>query len=132
MDVVRELLSGGVAVLLLPSYEHREGGPAAHQASPSPGHEAHLRVDERTRRVTWGGRDLPLTSLEFDLLSTLAREPDRVWPYEELTEEVWRQPFLGDTEAIRSLVKRVRRKLRHCGVPTGPLSVRGIGLRLPL
>lgn len=37
-----------------------------------------LRLDPRKRTVTFAGRGLELTSLEFDLLYTLAEEPGRV------------------------------------------------------
>ncbi|MFN2506600.1 MAG: response regulator transcription factor [Acidimicrobiales bacterium] len=48
-----------------------------------------LLVDEGTRSVTWAGEPVPLTSIEFTLLSVLIRNRTRVVPKAQLLVQVW-------------------------------------------
>jgi DNA-binding response OmpR family regulator len=48
-----------------------------------------LLVDEQQRVVVRGGREIPLTSTEFELLLTLAREPGRVFSKGQLLTLIW-------------------------------------------
>ncbi|GAA1723280.1 hypothetical protein GCM10009809_18930 [Isoptericola hypogeus] len=88
-----------------------------------------LEVDLAAREVTAGGRPIHLSMREFDLLATLASEPDRVWSFADLTRTVWRTVYLGDSDPVVSAVKRLRKRLGS--VPDLRLSsVRGVGYRL--
>jgi DNA-binding response OmpR family regulator len=88
-----------------------------------------LEVDLAAREVTAGGRSIHLSMREFDLLATLASEPDRVWSFADLTRTVWRTVYLGDPDPVVSAVKRLRKRLGS--VPDLRLSsVRGVGYRL--
>jgi DNA-binding response OmpR family regulator len=89
-----------------------------------------LRLDADRREATWRGRPLPLPSREFDLLTALCSDPGRVWTFAELTTQVWKRPFLGDTEAVVSAVKRLRRQLRLATDAVLVESVRGTGYRI--
>jgi len=89
-----------------------------------------LVIDIVARIVTWRGTPIVLTRLEFDLLAMLARHPDSVLEFSDLTEAVWRRQYLGDSDSIRSTVKRLRCKLRAVGADVEVISVRGIGLKL--
>lgn len=88
-----------------------------------------LRVDQAAREVSVGTSKIHMSAREFDLLVALSSDPDRVWSFEELTEEVWQTGYLGDTEQVASTVKRLRKRIaavREVEVA----SVRGIGYRL--
>ncbi|CAM3539681.1 winged helix-turn-helix domain-containing protein [Isoptericola cucumis] len=88
-----------------------------------------LEVDLAAREVTAGGSPIHLSMREFDLLATLASEPDRVWSFADLTRTVWRTVYLGDPDPVVSAVKRLRKRLG--AVPDLRLSsVRGVGYRL--
>lgn len=89
-----------------------------------------LRLDDERRQAYWSDQQIELSARQFDLLATLASSGDRVWTYRELTTAVWHRTYIGDTDAVTSAVKRLRRRL---AVVTSDLlirSVRGIGYRL--
>lgn len=89
-----------------------------------------LRLDADLREASWHGSSLPLSAREFDLLYALARDPGRVWTFAELTTHVWNRPYLGDTDAVVSAVKRLRRQVREVTGAVLVESVRGVGYRL--
>lgn len=70
-----------------------------------------LSVDPSRRRASLDGREIELTTLEFDLLLFLARRPGRVFTREQLLEHVWGRDRYVDARSIDSLVSRLRRKL---------------------
>jgi len=74
-----------------------------------------LRVDPLAREVTCGGRLVPLTPREFDLVSFLARHPGRVISREELLRKVWGYSYVGETRTVAVHVGRVRAKLGEQG-----------------
>ncbi len=91
-----------------------------------------LRLDADLRETTWRGTAVQLSSREFDLLYALAGDPGRVWSFADLTTHVWGRPYVGDTQAVGSAVKRLRRQLRAGAPGVGVESVRGVGYRLTL
>uniref|UniRef100_A0A832I337 Response regulator transcription factor n=1 Tax=Eiseniibacteriota bacterium TaxID=2212470 RepID=A0A832I337_UNCEI len=70
-----------------------------------------LRIDPARRRVERDGVEVPLTTLEFDVLHFLASRPGRVFSREALMSEVWGSDRVVDDRSIDSLVSRLRRKL---------------------
>jgi DNA-binding response OmpR family regulator len=91
-----------------------------------------LRIDSALREATWRGRQLELSTRDFDLLATLVSDGGRVWTFADLTEAVWRRPYLGDVEAVVSAVKRLRRRLTAVTGELAVASIRGVGYRLSL
>ena len=70
-----------------------------------------LTIDPVRRVVERNGTQVPLTTLEFDLLYFLASRPGRVFSREALLEHVWGSGRVVDDRSIDSLVSRVRRKV---------------------
>lgn len=91
-----------------------------------------LLIDSSLREATWRGRALELSTRDFDLLATLVSDGGRVWTFSDLTEAVWRRPYLGDVEAVVSAVKRLRRRLASVTSELAVASIRGVGYRLSL
>jgi DNA-binding response OmpR family regulator len=89
-----------------------------------------LRMDADLREAAWCGTSLPLSAREFDLLFALTCDPGRVWTFAELTTHVWNRPYLGDTDAVVSAVKRLRRQVREVTGSVLVESVRGVGYRI--
>jgi two-component system, OmpR family, response regulator MtrA len=89
-----------------------------------------LRLDADRREATWQGSPLPLSAREFDLLFALCYDRGRVWTFAELTTHVWNRPYLGDTDALVSAVKRLRRQVRQTTGSVVVESVRGVGYRI--
>jgi DNA-binding response OmpR family regulator len=87
---------------------------------------AGVRMDLRTREVTFEGRPVPLTRMEFGLLALLVEHPGRVWSREELLNRVWGYERAPTTRTVDTHVVQLRTKLRAGLIE----SVRGIGYRL--
>lgn len=88
-----------------------------------------LVVDERSRTATLDGRDLDLTTREFDLLAFLLANPNQAFSRPELLERVWDWKF-GDDSTVTVHVRRLRAKIEVN--PSRPLrlqTVWGVGYR---
>jgi two-component system, OmpR family, response regulator ResD len=90
-----------------------------------------LLIDTRARIVQVADREVPLTTLEFELLSFLARHPRLALSREELLRSVWRSDSAWqDAETVTEHVRRLRRKLEEAGLPDDPITtIRGYGYR---
>lgn len=125
LDDLAALVDSGVTIVLLPSqfaeFDERSGPP-----STGP----RIILDPRERSIVRGKRSVPLTRLEYEFLSVLADQPGRLVEYDALSARVWGRPTFGDTEPLRSLVKRLRRKLSEQGVLLDIVCIRGWGFRL--
>ena len=86
-----------------------------------------LEIDPRTRRVTLGGEEIPLTPKEFDLLALLAADPGAVCSRTRILEEVWDPHWYGPTKTLDVHVASLRKKL---GDPSWIETLRGVGFRL--
>lgn len=72
---------------------------------------AELRIDLIDRRVTRLDRAIALPLREFDLLSRLARVPDRIVAREALWRAVWKIDFDPGTNRIEVHMSRLRAKV---------------------
>ena len=94
-----------------------------------------LAIDYERRRVTVAGRAVHLTRTEYELLRILSLDAGRVVSFESLLRQLWANDEEGeeiDTEPVRGVVKRLRRKLgENAARPTWILNERGVGYRMP-
>jgi DNA-binding response OmpR family regulator len=82
-------------------------------------------------RMTVAGRAVELTSTEFSLLATMARQPGRVFTRSQLLDAVRGVAFESYERAIDTHVKNIRRKIEpDQGAPRHLLTVYGVGYRL--
>ncbi|NJD27156.1 MAG: response regulator transcription factor [Chloroflexi bacterium] len=89
-----------------------------------------LAIDEPSRTVTLGGIPLALTTIEFDLLLTLAREAGIVFSRQRLLDRVWGMDYIGDEHVVDVHLGNLRRKLgEDAARPTYVETVRGAGYR---
>lgn len=70
-----------------------------------------LLIDVGTRQALTEGQEIPLTSLEFDILLLLARSPGRVFSPDTIYREVWSLPDLKNTQTVKVHMARMRHKL---------------------
>lgn len=70
-----------------------------------------LSIDLATRRVEVEGEPVKLANKEYELLTALAAEPQRVWTKAELLHDVWGYQSVGRTRTLDSHASRLRRKL---------------------
>jgi DNA-binding response OmpR family regulator len=89
-----------------------------------------LAIDTATRTVSLHGRGVALRRLEYELLLTLAREPERVFTKHELMGLVWGYRAPGSTRTLDSHASRLRHALGAEGYGRWVLNVRGVGYRL--
>lgn len=89
-----------------------------------------LEIDFRSLEVRVGGEKILLSVKEFELLAVLARQPNRVFPLDELYRRVWQSDSMGDTRTLMVHVSNLRKKIQ--ADPSRPQwiqTVRGFGYR---
>jgi DNA-binding response OmpR family regulator len=74
-----------------------------------------LQIDFDDIRVVCRGQKIKLTNKEFNLLSALARSPDRVITRQQLLDSVWGYSYYGDARTLDVHIRRLRQKLGECG-----------------
>ena len=70
-----------------------------------------LKIDKTARRVFVRGEEKNLTSKEFDLLYFLAKNPNHVFPKEELFQQIWGVGPIGDIATVTVHIKKIREKI---------------------
>lgn len=70
-----------------------------------------VALDPLRRQVVVGGRPVPLTSTEFDLLAHLMSQPGRVFTRSQLLSAVWGYPDYSGTRTVDVHIAQVRAKL---------------------
>lgn len=68
-------------------------------------------VDLVAKRVTRDGDDVHLTPKEWDIVEILVRNPGRLVSQRQLLHDVWGPRYETETDYLRVLMGRVRRKL---------------------
>ncbi len=90
-----------------------------------------IQIDPYAHTVTVGGRPVELTPREFDLLHTLALEPNHVIAVDELLDRVWGAEFIGQPQVVYVHIRWLREKIEiDPGHPQRILSVHGVGYKL--
>jgi DNA-binding response OmpR family regulator len=70
-----------------------------------------IEIDVLARSVRVSGTPVPLPAKEFELLATLARDPERVIPKAELLERIWGYRNSHTTRTLDSHASRLRRRI---------------------
>ena len=89
-----------------------------------------IRLDRMSRKVTRGGRDIPLHPREFEILDALMRNVGRPVPRAVLLKTIWRFDFDPGTKIIESHLSRLRAKLDTGFAVSAIETVRGEGYRM--
>jgi two-component system, OmpR family, KDP operon response regulator KdpE len=90
-----------------------------------------LVIDFEQRRVTLNGQEVPLSATEYKLLSELAKHSGRVMTHEQILHLVWGREYSGETELLRSTVRRLRLKLgENAQNPRFVFTVSQVGYRM--
>jgi len=99
-------------------------------ADEAPIERGDLRIDFAKRTTEVRGEPVELTFVEFEILSTLARNTGRVYPRELLLESVWGDSAYRDPRTIDVHIRHLREKIeRDPKNPKHLLTVRGVGYR---
>jgi DNA-binding response OmpR family regulator len=90
-----------------------------------------LEVDPQAHTVMCAGRTLDLSPREFDLLSLLASQPEKVVSTEDILAQVWGAEFVGQPQVVYVHIRWLRQKLESDpDHPERILTVRGVGYKL--
>jgi DNA-binding response OmpR family regulator len=94
-------------------------------------HYGTMQIDLGRRQVVVEGSVVPLTRIEFDLLSHLCQRPRDVSTRAELLRNIWGEHWVGDDHVVDVHLSNLRRKLtQHAPSEHFILTVRGVGFRL--
>jgi len=89
-----------------------------------------VTIDFAQRAVTYDGREVALTPLEFKLLAAFVRHPRQVLSREQLLELVWGNAYGVSGDQVKLYVGYLRRKLDPDQPDRVPIeTVRGFGYR---
>jgi two-component system KDP operon response regulator KdpE len=89
-----------------------------------------LRIDLAARRVERSGVLVHLTPKEWGVVATLVRSPGHLVTQGDLLRQVWGAGYEGESEYLRTVLLRVRRKLEED--PSSPrhfITESGVGYR---
>ncbi len=90
-----------------------------------------LFIDLESRIVLVDSETKELTFKEFELLATLAKNPNRVFTRDQLFAKVWGSDFLGESRTVDVHIRYLREKLENNpSQPKHIQTVRGVGYRL--
>ena len=91
---------------------------------------AGITLDEGAHRAEGANGPINLTPREFELLSYLMKNADKVLGREELLREAWGWEYLTQSKTVDTHIKRLRNKLAESGNdPQLIETVRGYGYR---
>lgn len=89
-----------------------------------------LRIDPESRRVWKDEREIELTAIEFELLMTLAKRPNRVFSRDQLIELAWKHSYYGVPKVVDVHIGHIRKKIETDPArPQYIVTVRGVGYR---
>ena len=89
-----------------------------------------LVIDVGAREVHRADQAVTLTTLEFDLLTALARAPGRVLSRRQLLESVWGFDFFGDERVVDVHIRSIRKALGDSAEDPELIgTVRGVGYK---
>jgi DNA-binding response OmpR family regulator len=89
-----------------------------------------LRIDPSKRTVTLGGKPVPTTFVEFEILHALGSNPGRVYTRDMLLSRVWGDSAYRDPRTIDVHIRHLREKIEaDAKEPEYIFTVRGVGYR---
>ena len=106
----------------------RNGTKAAPKEEPTTYEKAGICLDYNGRNVTIDGKEIELTSKEFDLLSLLMKNPGRVYSRDNMLNLVWGFEYPGDVRTVDVHIRRLREKIeKNPAEPNYVLTKWGVG-----
>jgi len=92
-----------------------------------------IKIDKTARRVYVNGEEKQFTTKEFDLLTFLASNPNRVFTKEELFREIWDMESIGDIATVTVHIKKIREKIEaDTSKPQYIETIWGVGYRFKI
>lgn len=89
-----------------------------------------IEIDAIKRLVYRDGKEIKMTFTEFEILHLLASNPGRVFSKEQIYNNVWKEPYVGDYNIVMSHIHHIRNKIEDD--PSRPIYIQtvwGVGYR---
>ncbi|MBQ6478427.1 MAG: response regulator transcription factor [Erysipelotrichaceae bacterium] len=83
-------------------------------------------IDENQRTVFRNGKQIELTTKEFDLLMLFVKNRGTAFVREQILEKVWDENYYGSDRVVDDTLRRLRKKLPEMNIQT----IYGFGYRL--
>lgn len=92
-----------------------------------------IQIDLQQCELTVRNEKVELSNKEYQLLIMMAKEPNRVWPIEQLYDQIWGYYSDGSPQTVKVHISNLRRKLElNSADPKYIQTVRGFGYRFAL
>jgi two-component system alkaline phosphatase synthesis response regulator PhoP len=86
-----------------------------------------IEIDRERHELRIAGKDVHVTTKEFELLSYLADHPGRIFTRDQLLTRIWGYDYVGDGRTVDVHVSWLRSKLRDADGHNYFRTVRGVG-----
>lgn len=84
-----------------------------------------------SRKVLVCGKEIPFTAHEYEILSLLLANPDKVYTRESLYELIWKGGYYGENNTVNVHISNIRKKLKELDESEEYIhTVYGIGFKL--
>lgn len=83
-------------------------------------------LDEEQRKVFDGGKEIDLTTKEFDLLMMFIKNKGMAFNRDKILTNVWEENYFGSDRVVDDTLRRLRKKLPNLSIHT----IYGYGYRL--
>lgn len=70
-----------------------------------------FEIDKKSHKVTANGKEIKLTSIEFEILYLFAKSQGTVYSSEEIFERVWKEKSVGSNKTVMVHIKNIRDKI---------------------
>ncbi len=84
-------------------------------------------IDVAKHQITANGKLLQTTLKEYNLLSLLCQNAEKVQQREVIFNEVWGSDFIGETRTLDMHIKELRKKLADAESRAAIATIRGVG-----
>lgn len=72
-----------------------------------------LVVNDDTRKVTVGGKEVKLTPIEYKILTLLVKDKGKVYSIEQIYETIWNMRAIGADNTIAVHIRHIREKIEN-------------------
>ena len=81
-------------------------------------HYETYEIDKDTRVVTENGKEINLTTLEFDLLIMFLNNKNKSFSRDDILRNIWGNDYFGSDRVVDDLVRRLRKKMPNIRINT--------------
>ena len=88
-------------------------------------HSGNILVNEEKGTVSINGKEINLTSIEFQLLLLFIKHPGRIYPTQVLYEQIWNEPyFYSCNGTVMVHIRKLRKKIEE--TPSNPCLIQTV------